>query len=464
MAERTKPRIPPGSSETENDSGVFLTDIKLKTTDRSGQTVDFPVVLRRNSNTGNFQYEYKVGLETYVLAVGNPQSGFRLNPEDNPTVKDYLTPVLAGELVRSSTTAKQTTKELVAQNTTIPETQQQILNSPYYKDVEISSPVSNTEGPIDTGPELNNIEITANNKSKKFGVMRYPIGSENTKLDYIKFTPFNPVPSKFGGYKDEKGNKVGEIGQFVKKEYIKDSIGSIYLPIQPNINDTNTVEWGEDRMGLLDMFTANLSLAFTGGAAISADNFIEQIGPGVGENKETIEKAVKAAASSTLAKSGSNVFTRVSGAMVNPNLELLFKSPKIRTFTYTIKLTPRSEPEANMVRKIIRCFKQNMAPRLAANNYFLQTPNVFDIEYIMNGNQPHKGLNKIKTSALQSCTVNYTPSNFYAPYVDGTMTSYELTLQFQELLPIYDEDYIKEFDENFEYVDPKNMSTITIGY
>jgi hypothetical protein len=53
-------------------------------------------------------------------------------------------------------------------------------------------------------------------------------------------------------------------------------------------------------------------------------------------------------------------------------------------------------------------------------------------------------MNRIKTCALQNCTINYTPSGNYATYQDGSMTSYEMTLSFGELTPIYNDDYEKD--------------------
>lgn len=47
----------------------------------------------------------------------------------------------------------------------------------------------------------------------------------------------------------------------------------------------------------------------------------------------------------------------------------------------------------------------------------------------------------MKECALQRFSVNYTPENNYATYEDGYMVSYEINMQFQELEPIYNDDY-----------------------
>jgi hypothetical protein len=37
--------------------------------------------------------------------------------------------------------------------------------------------------------------------------------------------------------------------------------------------------------------------------------------------------------------------------------------------------------------------------------------------------------------------VSYTPEGQYATFQDGAMVSYQITMQFQELEPIFNEDY-----------------------
>ena len=39
---------------------------------------------------------------------------------------------------------------------------------------------------------------------------------------------------------------------------------------------------------------------------------------------------------------GANVLGRTAGVTLNPNLELLFKGPNLRTFNFNFRFTPRS--------------------------------------------------------------------------------------------------------------------------
>jgi len=83
-----------------------------------------------------------------------------------------------------------------------------------------------------------------------------------------------------------------------------------------------------------------------------------------------------------------------------------------------------------------------MAPRKSDSNLFLLSPHTFKITYIhKNQEGSHKFLNKFKECALTNLTTNYTPEGQYATFYDGPMVSYEIQMQFQELEPVFNEDY-----------------------
>tara|TARA_R100001463_G_scaffold26003_1_gene61135 strand:- start:740 stop:1372 length:633 start_codon:yes stop_codon:yes gene_type:complete len=138
----------------------------------------------------------------------------------------------------------------------------------------------------------------------------------------------------------------------------------------------------------------------------------------------------------------SSLLSRTEGMILNPNLELLFQGPSLRPFSFQFKLSPRSRSEAKEIVKIIRFFKQGMAPIRENSRLFLRTPNTFKIKYVQLGRDSESPfMNKFKECALLSCNVQYTPEGNYAPYDDGAMSSYVMSLQFKELEPVYNDDY-----------------------
>jgi hypothetical protein len=110
-------------------------------------------------------------------------------------------------------------------------------------------------------------------------------------------------------------------------------------------------------------------------------------------------------------------------------------------------MVARSKKEGDEIKKIIRIFKRAMAAKSNSNDsaksgVFISSPDVFQLEY-RKGNASHPFLNKFQPMALTSFETNYTGSNTYATYYDGTPVHLTMNLTFQELNPIYFEDYEK---------------------
>ena len=141
------------------------------------------------------------------------------------------------------------------------------------------------------------------------------------------------------------------------------------------------------------------------------------------------------------------VMARSSGQILNPNKELLFNGVNLRSFNFSIPLAPRDKDESEEVMNIIRTFKESMVPKKSqtktTKGLFLQTPNVFQLSY-RTGSKQHKYLNSFIMAALTNMSVNYTGSGVYMTYGDEKKTPVHMVinLSFQELNPVYYEDYL----------------------
>ena len=91
-----------------------------------------------------------------------------------------------------------------------------------------------------------------------------------------------------------------------------------------------------------------------------------------------------------------------------------------------------------------------MAPIKSSSNLFLKSPNTFKLAYY-HGRRPHPYLNKFKECALQNVSLEYTPDGNYATYKDGVMTSYNMTLTFNELEPVFSNDYTDSYNGEIGY-------------
>ena len=116
-------------------------------------------------------------------------------------------------------------------------------------------------------------------------------------------------------------------------------------------------------------------------------------------------------------------------------------------FNYNFRFTPRTDSEAETVRTIIKVFKKTMAPK-RRGKVFLSVPAVYKIKYVYNSERKdHPFLNKIKPCALSGFNVQYAPDGSYMTYEDGSMTSYNVSMTFKELEPIYNDD-IRDVDRS----------------
>ena len=294
--------------------------------------------------------------------------------------------------------------------------------------------------------------------------LRYPKDIIADSTDYFKIEVLK-YPKTKGGNNDfadiMKGNLISNI---TANETHDASIGAvasntIILPIPRNIQDQNGAGWREDKLNDYSALLAQGAMSIMQ----SPDMKLTEIGEifkdkGAAGNlfKDAatsaragsvvdLIKAKAAAAASNIA--GGNVSAeglraRATGTITNQNTELLFNSVKMRAFDFSWDIVPRSDTEALEVKKIIKLLKTRLAPKndRSGTTGFLNSPDIFRISYMKGGNA-HPFLNAFKACALSNMTVNYTASGTYATYDNGTPVHMNMSLKFQELNPIYAEDY-----------------------
>ena len=250
-------------------------------------------------------------------------------------------------------------------------------------------------------------------------------GQDFLKINMMKYTPKDFNEDKFS---------------FSERDIDRTSIGSVILPIPGGIQDGQSVNWGGSTMTPLDMVKADIAMSAVseglGQGVKTAGTAAQNLAGAMGDNNKAL-----AAVIAGMAAGAGNLLTRTTGAITNPNMELLFNGPQLRTFSFQFQLAPRSRDEAMEAVKIIRFFKQGMAPIRTKSMLFLKSPHTFKLSYKGSDGDDHKYLNKFKECALGTFNVNYTPNGNYSTYEDGVMTAYQMTMTFRELDPIYNDDY-----------------------
>lgn len=244
--------------------------------------------------------------------------------------------------------------------------------------------------------------------------------------------------------------------------------GTCALPIPNRLGVSNGVSWGEGRANALEM-AAFGATAESVRSVMKDGNIMQVLKDGLTQGGDTFKELASqfkdneggataanllsgVLARSILGQIGINVdvdqfITRQTGQAINPNLELLFSGPQLRTFSFDFNFAPNNREEAVIVRKIMRWFRQGMLPKknvVGSGSLFLGSPNVFRLCY-RNHNRRIKGLNTFKICALTACQVNFTPDGVYQSYEDEAAASQPvrstMALTFNELTPIFANDY-----------------------
>lgn len=291
----------------------------------------------------------------------------------------------------------------------------------------------------------------------------YPTGLTSGDTDYLHIQVLRYVPpgtsSAQGSFRFQTSDSRNRVANGGKNTRIE---GDIFLPVPQNINDNNSVEWRQSSLnslaldaiqqagGLIDDLSLDTSFQDSIDAAGNRIRGIASkykgaiIDDQIRENLETflIGKAVNVAGANV---DVGDLISRNNGAVLNPNLELLFKSVNLRKFNYTFNFTPRTRQESETVKGIIRTLKRRMAPKStttvdSGRGLFIGAPDVFQLTF-RRGSAVHPFLNSHKICALTDMQVNYTGTGAYATYDDATPVQVNVTATFSELSPVYAEDY-----------------------
>ena len=235
------------------------------------------------------------------------------------------------------------------------------------------------------------------------------------------------------------------------------TLATILLPVPNDINYSDDLQWGAERMGILGKMIPSLA-----GAAVN--------------NPEAVSKRLQAFAQGGISELLVGALKNVPGApppesltqgiggkILNPYIEQIFKGISMRSFNFTWKLVPRNKDEQYRIHHIIKNLRYYSLPNYSStgglkpvgqeetalesktgtklSDRWLTVPNVFALTWMQAGtNIEIQSLPKIKPCVLQNVKVNYTPDNAWATHINTAGTglsgpapvAYDLNLTFQE--------------------------------
>ena len=159
--------------------------------------------------------------------------------------------------------------------------------------------------------------------------LRYPKNMSEDQ-DAIKFTIRDWAPREWD--KDQPG--VLKERDRSNAALLKFNMGSVVLPMPGGIKDTNKSSWGSAKLNPLEAVGAQLALAAfesTNAAGSLIKNVVNDMGA------SDMESTAQTLIADQVAGAGGQLMKR-QGALINPNVELLFDKPELREFQFTFNL------------------------------------------------------------------------------------------------------------------------------
>ena len=286
---------------------------------------------------------------------------------------------------------------------------------------------------------------------------RYPIKNINASDDFLKIESYEYKPPGLNNSGTTFGQKSSDDVGYGSAT----GRGTVILPMPQTIQDSNGASWGAGNMDPLQTAALGVTKETVTkgieGAVSAAGNLLSNLKSAAqtAGGQSAVQTFFATKATEALLGEGNfnQNLSRETGSVFNSNTELLFNGiAPPRAFSFSFDLVPRSEPESKVIKDIILFFKKESAAQKGAETggaagLFLKSPSVFKLQY-MSGGKSHPFLHQFKICALTSMSVNYTGSGTYATYSDATPVHMQMALSFNELTPIYREDYVDNSGNN----------------
>lgn len=279
---------------------------------------------------------------------------------------------------------------------------------------------------------------------------RYPETNFDADTDYVQITFYDyvaPYSTQGGGLEGLTNDASTAFSAYNKSS---SSIG--------NPTSTITLYMPEDMAGQYggNWDAANLSTAARGAFSLFGEAAGGNPGGAVAaplgavktatENFFTKGTGVVNAISAALGQSNfgsvtvNDVFSLSTGQVLNPNTEVLYKGPKMRTFDLSFKMAPRNAREADNIKKILYAFKYATLPKFGGkgdlNASFVQVPQLVDVTF-KKGSEDHPWVTQYKPSVITNLDISYTPDGAWATLPNGSPVATTMKVSFQETKMVY---------------------------
>jgi len=159
---------------------------------------------------------------------------------------------------------------------------------------------------------------------------------------------------------------------------------------------------------------------------------------GVNKGTDAIRQGIINFAAEKIANTSANqIMAYSSGQIFNPNIELLYEGPGLRSFGINFSFIPKSPAEASTVMQIISNFKVWSTPEDQGTKY--KIPCVWKIRY---GGAGGSWMNHFKRAACTNIAVQYNAGlDMHATFSNGCPIRTDIQLSFNEVEVITRKDH-----------------------
>jgi hypothetical protein len=298
------------------------------------------------------------------------------------------------------------------------------------------------------------------NQNKRIAHYQYPVnlGNDPSRMHVVQFSIRNIIPTQFSERKTPEINvddldivnlgltgttsiQSGTAGRTTLQAALtpqktkQRAVVSLYMP------DTLSMSYSQN----YDEVTLDEAFGVGGRVGAAAGSLLDSKG---GPSVSALGSEALAAGGGNLAaglaggnaESAKAILLQATGRAVNPQLQLLYRGPNLRTYSMEFVFTPKSKQEADQVSAIINVFAYASSPTVPADEgsmYFIP-PSVFNMDFLMvniagaGKGAENKRLYKVGDSILTDMTVDYAP-NGWAAHENGAPVQTRLTLNFKEM-------------------------------
>jgi len=233
-----------------------------------------------------------------------------------------------------------------------------------------------------------------------------------------------------------KGAVVGGIaGGILAKSFqtqaVYDQMISIYLPFCTKINNEDAFSYEDS------------SQVMAGGAGdlLGSVTSFSDIKNAAGQ---LVTVGMEAAAKKMNAAGAGNIMT---GAVLNPRLEKLFKQKEFRIFNFSWEFYPKNKKEVDQIREIVEAFRYHSHPAMFDSSgkeqnvqIQLRVPGEFEVRFLSTNPDPsasgfveNEYIPKIGRCAITSISLDYTPNGIFSSLMDNSPSAMTLTMQLSEM-------------------------------